>query len=201
MQPAPGEFTALLEECRRSGGDATPRLAAYVYQELHRLAIGLMRGERRDHTLQTTGLVHEAYLRLFGDQQVDWRNRAHFLAIAATTMRRILVDYARNRSAAKRGGPAQQKIELTDEAGCAVEIESAELLDLDRALAEFASIDPRASRVVELRYFGGLSADETAEVLGISSKTVKRDWTIAKAWLRQTVLEGKPRGGNSVAKR
>ena len=152
-----------------------------VYGELHRLAKHYMAAEREGHTLQTTALVHEAYLRLIDTSQVNWRNRAHFFAVAAQLMRRILVDFARSRRSHKRGGaigPAS-----LDEAAILSAGRSPELVALDDALNALATIDPRKSQIVELRFFGGLSAQETAEVLRISTDTVMRDWKLAKMWL------------------
>ena len=182
-----GEVTHLLSAVRNGDQAATSRLISYVYDELRRLAGGFMRRERAGHTLQPTGLVHEAYLRLLPDQQTDWRDRAHFLGVAATVMRRILVEHARERNAVKRGGPGQQRVELKEDCGASIAAQSVEVLDLDRALVRLAAVDERLSKVVELRYFAGLSVEETAEVLSISPKTVKRDWAIAKAWLKAEI--------------
>jgi RNA polymerase sigma factor (TIGR02999 family) len=141
-----------------------------------------MRGERPDHSLQPTALVHEAYLRLIQQERVEWRNRAHFFGVAAQLMRRILVDHARARLTAKRGA-AEPAVQL-DESSVFAEERSAELVALDEALQRLAQFDPRLERIVELRFFGGLPVEDTAEVLGISTRTVKRDWNAAKAWLR-----------------
>src|SRR5262249_11967303 len=151
-----------------------------VYAELHRLAQAYLRRERRGHTLQSAALVHEAFLRLV-DQRVAWRNRAHFFGIAAQLMRRILVDYARSRHNEKRGGE-QLFLEL-DEALDAAAERDAELVALDDALTSLAALDPQQSRIIELRYFGGLTIEETAEALGISDTTVEREWRLARAWL------------------
>jgi len=157
-----------------------------VYGELHRLAHHYMTRERPGHSLQTTALVNEAYLRLVDQKQVHWKNRAHFFGIAAQLMRRILVDDARNRARAKRGGNA---LNVSFDEGATVALGRAtELIALDDALLELAAIDPRRSQVVELRFFGGLSVMETAEVLGISPNTVVRDWNMAKAWLYRAVM-------------
>jgi RNA polymerase sigma factor (TIGR02999 family) len=158
---------------------------ALVYDELHRLAARYMRSERPEHTLQATALVHEAYIQLIRQQDVSWQNRAHFLAVAAATMRSILIDYARARSANKRGG-GQRKFAL-EESLVFNEGRSAEVLALDQALKKLAEFAPRESEVVELRYFGGLSVEETAEVLQVSPKTVKRDWRRAKDWLHSQI--------------
>jgi RNA polymerase sigma factor (TIGR02999 family) len=160
-----------------------------VYRELRRLAHGCLGREHPGHTLQTTALVHEAYLRLVDQQAASWKNRAQFFAVAAQMMRRILVDYARARQYGKRGGGAE-KVEL-DEALVVSSDRAAEVVALDEVLMSLAELDPRKSRVVELRVFGGLSVDETAEVLGVSPGTVMRDWTLAKAWLhREMTHEG-----------
>ena len=171
-----------------SDGDraALDELVPLVHSELRRIARNYMRGERKDHTLQTTALINEAYVRLVDQKHVRWQNRAHFLAIASQLMRRILVDYARRRQYQKRGAGA---IQVT-----LAEVESfsdnrtPDLVALDEALTSLAEIDPRRSRVVELRFFGGLSIEETAEVLKVSPTTVERDWTVAKAWLHKAVM-------------
>jgi RNA polymerase sigma factor (TIGR02999 family) len=173
-----------------SGGDreALDRLMPLIYSELRRLARCYLRRERPDHTLQTTDLVHETYLKLIGQENQHWRNRAHFFAISAQMMRRILVDYARARQAAKRGGPdLKLTIDEVDEAKDLHSRNSAELIVLDEALNELSALDPQQSRVVELRIFGGLTVEETAKVLNISPRTVKREWGMARAWLRQQI--------------
>jgi len=152
-----------------------------VYAELRRMASGYLRRENRPHTLQTTALVHEAYLRLVDQTRTDWKDRAHFLGVAAQLMRRVLVDHARTRLAAKRGGGAL-KVSLNDNVGGRAERE-AELLALDEVLARLAVMDPEQGRIVEMRYFSGLSVEETAEALGVSPRTVKREWRSARAWL------------------
>jgi RNA polymerase sigma-70 factor, ECF subfamily len=156
-------------------------LLSLVYAELRRLAAGYLRHERPGHTLQPTALVHEAYLRLVDQTQVQWQNRAHFFGVAAQMMRRILVDHARSQQAEKRGGDIQ-KLALDENIDVSGE-RAAELIALDEALARLAALDPQKSRIVELRFFGGLSVEETAEVLGVSAPTVKRQWRMAKAWL------------------
>ena len=156
-------------------------LMSAVYRELRRLAAYYLRQERAGHTLQPTALVHEAYLHLAAQKGADWQNRAHFFSAAAQAMRRILVDYARERRAQKRGGDRQRV--PPDEAFTFAEERSEDLLALDGALEKLAGLDPRQSRIVELRFFGGLTEAEIAEVLGVSEKTVKRDWSVAKAWL------------------
>lgn len=181
MDPTPGEITQLLIQVTQGDHEAESRLIPLVYDELRRLARRYMRHERPDHTLQATALVHEAYVRLAGEKEIAWQNRAHFFGVAANLMRRILVDHARAKLAKKRGGSDQQ-VSLDD--ALLVDLVSPKhFLDLDEALERLAQRDPRQSRIVELRYFGGLTEAETAEVLGISPRTVKRDWTVARAWL------------------
>ena len=180
------QITQLLFRWREGDRQALDDLLPLVYNELHRLAGFYMRGERPSHTLQTSALVNEAYLRLAGAEHIQWQNRAHFFAIAAQVMRRILVDHARRRDKQKRGG-AVQKVEL-DEAMLVSEQRAAEVVALDDALKSLAEIDPRKSQLVELRFFGGMSIEETAEVLQVSPGTVMRDWTLAKAWLRREIM-------------
>ena len=155
-----------------------------IYRELRRLARRRLGAEKADNTLQTTELVHEAYLRLVGQKATQWQNRAHFFAIAAQMMRRILVDYARSRHYAKRGGGAQK---VSFEENMAVSSRAADVIALDEALTSLAEIDPRKSRIIELRFFSGLTIEETAEVLGVSPGTIRRDWTLAKAWLQREI--------------
>ena len=164
----------------RQDGDAADRLVPSVYDELRRLAHHYMRGERANHTLQTTALVNEAYLRLAGIDSLQWRDRAHFFAVAATLMRRVLVDYARQRAREKRGGAVS--VTTLDENVLGRE-PAVDVVALDEALERLAAVDPQQSRVVELRFFAGLSVKETADALGISPATVKRDWATAKLWL------------------
>lgn len=179
--PAPKEVTQLLIAWGNGEEEALEKLVPLVYDELRRIARRHMKREPAGHTLQTTALVNEAYLRLIEQKEMKWQNRAHFFAISAQLMRRILVSMARARHANKRGGEARQ-VPL-DEALVISEERAAELVALDEAMNELAALDPRRSRVVELRYFGGLSVEETAEVLKISPETVMRDWKRAKAWL------------------
>ena len=189
---SPKQVTQLLLDC--SGGDqaAVDRLIPYVYDELHRLARRYIRQERAEHTLQATALVNEAYLRLVDQRQVRWQNRAHFFGIAAQLMRRILIDYARKRGYAKRGGGAV-KIALDD--GVTISQQrAADLVALDDALKQLTSIDLQQSRVVELRFFGGLTIEETAEVLKVSPDTVKREWSTAKAWLYREIAASRDDG-------
>lgn len=187
MTPTPNQVTQLLRDWRNGDQAAFERLLPLVYDELRRLAGHYLRGERQGHTLQSAALVHEAYLQLLG-QEIDWQNRAHFLGVAAQAMRRVLVDYARSRNYQKRGG---QVAHVEIEAAATVALAQAgELVALDDALQGLEKLDPRKSRVVELRYFGGLSVEETAEVLGVSVPTVVRDWNTAKAWLRREMSRG-----------
>ena len=185
------EITQLLQAWGDGDRTALDRLTPLVYDELHRLARLYMRGERAGHTLQTTALVNEAYLRLIDSSQVRWQNRAHFMAVSAQLMRRILVDFARSRLYQKRGGNAEQV--SFDEALIVARGKGTDLVALDDALTALASVDPRMSQVVELRFFGGLSVEETAEVLKISTDTVTSDWKLAKVWLRQRLDRKKAR--------
>jgi RNA polymerase sigma factor (TIGR02999 family) len=173
--------TQLLQQWSQGDDSALAELTPLVYEELRRLAHHYMEGERPDHTLQTTALVNEAYLRLADQTNPNWQSRAHFLAVAARAMRRILVSYARSNRAQKRGGGGA-KIEL-DEAAIMSPEQSNEIVDVHEALERLATLDERKARVVELKYFGGLSHDEIAEVLKISTITVRRDWVFAKTWL------------------
>ena len=181
MSNSTPEVTQLLKNWQEGDPDASAKLMSLVYEELRRLARDYLRRERGDHTLQATALVHEAYLRLVDDKQVDWKNRAQFYGIAARIMRRILVDNARAHNAVKRGG-LEQKFSL-DEARDVSIAGPVELVALDSALQHFAQTYPRKSEVVELKFFGGLEAKEISEVLHVSEKTVLRDWNFAKLWL------------------
>lgn len=183
MASTPQEITQLLVAWGNGDRAARDELMPLVYEELRRLAHRHMGRERPDHTLQTGALVNEAYLRLIDQKSVHWQNRAHFFGIAAQMMRRILVDYARKRGFAKRGGDARQ-VPL-EEVMIASEERAANVVALDDALKSLAEHDLRKSQIVELRFFGGLSIEETAEVLAVSTGTVERDWTLAKAWLRR----------------
>jgi len=191
--PSEKEVTRLLVAWSNGDQAALEQLTPLVYSELHRLAHRYLGRERRGHTLQTTALVHEAYLRLIDQKEVRWQNRAHFFAIAAQMMRRILVDYARSRNVAKRGGNARQ-VSL-DEAMEVSDERAADVMALDEALTALAELDQRKGRIIELRFFGGLSIEETAEVLGVSPGTVMRDWTFAKAWLQREINKGGPDAG------
>jgi RNA polymerase sigma-70 factor, ECF subfamily len=185
---SPHEVTKLLVAWGKGDQNARDALMPLVYEELHRLAHRHMIRERPAHTLQTSGLVNEAFLRLVDQKDVHWQNRTHFFCIASQMMRRILVDYARNRGYAKRGGGARQ---VSLEEGLVISQErSEEVIALDEALTHLADFDLRKSQIVELRFFCGLSIEETAEVLKVSPGTVKRDWTLAKAWLRREVTDG-----------
>jgi RNA polymerase sigma factor (TIGR02999 family) len=176
------QLTQMLIQLSEGNAQMVDDILPLIYDELRRLAGNYLRRERSDHTLQPTALVHEAYIKLIDQTQVKWQNRAHFFGIAANIMRRILVDYARQHKAEKRGGAAE-KMPLEEEILIVSEGKSAELLALDEALENLAKLDPQKSKIVELRYFGGLSVEETAEVLGVSEITVKRHWRMAKAWL------------------
>jgi RNA polymerase sigma factor (TIGR02999 family) len=180
MTSSPNVVTQLLLDWSKGDQAALEQLIPLVQAELHQLARNYLRRERRGHTLQTAALVNEAYLRLV-EQHVSWQNRAHFFGVAAQLMRRTLVEYARNKKRAKRGG-GQQRVSLTAVAETTPS-EDADLLALDDALSSLAELDPRQSRIVELRYFGGLTIAETAEVLDISEATVEREWRLARAWL------------------
>jgi len=185
--PSPGDVTRLLQAWSDGDAAALDRLMPIVYDQLRAIAARYLRRERREHTLQPTALVNEAYLRLVDQRDVRWQNRAHFAGVAAQLMRRILVDHAKQRSRLKRGGGARTV--ALDDALVLSDARAEDLVALDRALTALAAFDERKSRVVELRYFGGLSVEETAEVLKVSQITVARDWKLAKAWL-YTQLEG-----------
>lgn len=185
--PGPEDVTILLAELTKGNKEAASKLIPMVYDELRRLADGYMRRERGDHTLQATALVHEAYLKLVEQRSVDWKSRAHFFGIAAQVMRRILVDHARGHLRGKRGAGLQEV--PIDEALVFAPEQSLELVKLDEALERLTKLDPRQGKIVELRFFGGLTVDQTADLLGISPKTVKRDWSIAKAWLHGEVRQ------------
>jgi RNA polymerase sigma factor (TIGR02999 family) len=182
--PADPDITQLLQEWRTGDKDALERLIPLVHRELHTLASRYLSRERRDHTLQTTALVNEAYLRLAGQRDVEWQNRAHFFGIAAQLMRRILVDRARHAGRAKRGGDVPKiSVDDADAAAPAAGVDPVDAYQLDRALSRLEALDAQQSRIVELRFFGGLTIQETAEVMRLSTGTVKRDWAVARAWL------------------
>lgn len=174
-------ITRMLDELRAGRREVESRLLEAVYPELRRIAAHYMQGERAGHTLQPTALVNEAYLELVGQADIDWRNRSHFFGVAAQLMRRILVNYARRRKAQKREGK-RQRVELSDTLAIA-EDRLDEIIAVDEALDRLAEWDPRQAKIVELRFFAGLTEDEIAEAVGISPRTVKRDWMIARAWL------------------
>src|SRR5262245_29626457 len=176
-----GDVSLLLKSWVQEDRSARERLMPLVYEQLARLAHRYMRGEPPNHTLQTTGLVNEVYLRLAGLDRMEWRDRAHFMAMAATLMRRILVDYARERRSEKRGGDVS--ITSIDDHDPPAPEEPLDLVALDQALTRLAEFDPQQTRIVELRFFGGLTVEETADVLGVSPTTVKREWASARAWL------------------
>jgi RNA polymerase sigma-70 factor, ECF subfamily len=178
---APREFTQLLVDWRNGDKTALDQMTPVMYEELRRLARHFLAAERPDHTLQPTALVHEAYMRLVDQHAVDWKNRAHFLGVAASMMRRILINHARAHRAAKREGFAQA-ITLEDALAVFTNPE-VDVLELNLALEHLTDLDPQQGRVVELRYFGGLTIEETAEVMGISPATVKREWGTARLWL------------------
>jgi RNA polymerase sigma-70 factor (ECF subfamily) len=190
MEHPPGDVTHLLLGLAAGDSQAENELLEVVYAELHRVADRLMRSERPDHTLQATALIHEAYLHLIDQRGKDWKNRAHFFGVAALVMRRILVDHARTRRTEKRGG-GQHKVSLEETVLLTPE-QSDDILALDEALSRLSQFDPRQSRVVELRFFGGLTEPEAAEVLGVATRTVKRDWGIAKAWLYGELKSARP---------
>jgi RNA polymerase sigma factor (TIGR02999 family) len=187
--PTHADTTKLLRAWADGDSHALQQLTPRVYRELRRVAAHLLQNERPGHTLQSADLVHEAYLRLVNAHEVEWQHRAHFFAVAATLMRRILLDRARRRAALKRGGKAQP-LDLTQTLDIS-SVQSRELVALDDALDALAAVDPRKARIVELRFFGGLSVKETAEVVKVSSDTVMRDWKIARAWLL-TELNSRP---------
>jgi RNA polymerase sigma-70 factor, ECF subfamily len=180
---SPPTITQLLVAWNQGDQDALAQLTPLVYQELHRLARGYLAGERPGHILQTTALVNEAFVRLIDWQQVEWQSRAHFFGVAATLMRHILVQFAREQQAQKRGGQAIQ-VSLSEAVAIGTR-NSPDLVALDEALIALEKLDPRQARTVELRFFGGLSLEETAEVLRVSVTTVRRDWRMAQAWLHQ----------------
>jgi RNA polymerase sigma factor (TIGR02999 family) len=182
------QTTQILIDLGRGNRSAADRLLPLVYDELRALAAGYMKGERESHTLQPTALVHEAYLRMIDQSGVDWKNRAHFFAVAAQMIRRVLVDHARRHQAAKRGGGAA-KLQLDDSLG-SVDAGGVDLLVLDEALDELGRLKDRHRKVVELRFFGGLGNKEIGHVLGISPETAKSDWRSARAWLRKRLGQG-----------
>ncbi len=197
MSDKPGDVTRLLQELGHGNPNAVNELTPLIYDELRRLAGACMRRERPGHTLQATALVHEAYLRLLGQHEVEWHNRAHFFAVAATLMRRVLLDHARKRHTAKRGS-APNKATL-DEGLLIAEEHLDDVIAMDECLTRLAAIDPKQARMVELRFFAGLGVEEIAAVEEISTATVKREWASAKAWLHREMTGGKGRDPGSVA--
>jgi RNA polymerase sigma factor (TIGR02999 family) len=182
MTDSDGEVTHWLSELREGSQEAANRLVPLVYGELRRMAGAYMQRERSGHTLQATALVNEAFIRLAGGGPVQWQNRAHFFAIAAHTMRQVLLEYARRRHAVKRGGLDVRKVDIDAEL-LVDECKLEDVLAIDELLNRLAQIDPRQSRLVELRFFGGLNLEEAGEVMGVSPATLKREWRLAKAWL------------------
>ncbi len=184
----PKQITALLQDWSNGNAEVLEDLMPLVYDELRRQAARFLRKERPDHTLQATALIHEAYLKLIGQKDVEWENRNHFFAIASTAMRRILVDHARERHRQKRGG-SEGNLPLEVAINISASEKNIDLIALDEALNRLAKMNARQARVVELRYFSGLSNDETAEILGVSYSTVRNDWNIARAWLKQKITK------------
>lgn len=185
-----GDVTGLLIAWKNGSADALDSLIPIVYTELRKLARRQLKGERSEHSLQPTALTHEAFLRLFGTQHVDWQNRAHFFAVASQLMRRVLVEHARKRRAVKRGGEPERVV--LDDNNTPADGYDVDVVALNEALNQLEALDSRQSRIVELRYFGGLSVEETAEVLELSPATVKRDWRVAKLWLRRALDNESP---------
>jgi len=183
---SPPDFTQLLIACGNGDKEALDRLVPIVYDELRQLAGRQMRRERSDHTLQTSALINEAYLRLI-EKPVSWQNRAHFFGIAARLMRQILVDHARARQSSKRGG-SRQRLALSEALDAGQDM-ATDIIALNDALTSLAAIDPQQSRIVELRFFGGLTIEETATVVGVSHTTVEKDWNMARAWLRRQMMK------------
>ncbi len=179
------DLTLLLQQAASGDAASQDRVLDLLYGELHKMAEIALRAERAEHTLQATALVHEAYLRLFGSHQVEWQSRQHFFVTASRTIRRILVDYARKHNSQKRGGEAS-RVDF-ENALIVAKSYSREFVELDQALEELATADPRKSQVVELRFFGGMTMDEIASLLKVSENTVKRDWNIARAWLQSRI--------------
>lgn len=185
-----GDVTRVLHEVQQGGKSAVDRLLPLIYTEMHQHAEQIFREERPNHTLQPTALVHDAYLRLIDQQQTTWKDRAHFFAVAATVMRRLLVDHARQRKSDKRGGK-WQRVDLAGDL-LGNDIAAPHVLAVQAAIEQLEQLDPNHARIVELRFFGGMSMEEVAEVLGLSKRTVEREWTMIRAWLRkelQSALE------------
>ena len=193
MAPTTGEVTALLHQAGSGDRQAVDRFMQLVYGELRRLAGHYMRHERGDHTLQPTALVHEAYLRLFGGGAIDWQNHSHFVCTAARAMRQLLVDHARKRARAKRGGEFNQ-VTLKESAIVVSDEQPELLLALDQSIARLAALDPRQAEIVEMLYFTGMTQAEAAKALGLSEITVRREWRLARAWLQKEIRQGASRG-------
>jgi RNA polymerase sigma factor (TIGR02999 family) len=189
MPTSSGQVSALLDDMQQGDPAAASRLLPLVYNELRRLAAHYMRGEKSGQTIQATELVHEAYLRLVGQERIEWQGRTHFLALAATSMRRILVDRARKKMAEKHGGGGE-KVQLEEALVFSPE-KSKDLVALDDALKRLEGMSPRQSRVVELRFFGGLDMEDIARMEGVSVRTIKQDWSVARAWLHHEIARGK----------
>jgi RNA polymerase sigma factor (TIGR02999 family) len=189
MDPSPGEVTRLLKALHDGNSAAANDLLPLVYAELHRIAAGYMRRERDGHTLQATALINEAYLRLVGED-IEWTNRAHFIGLSAHVMRRVLVDYARQHNAERRAG-GLRRVEMEDNLAVSPE-RLDEVLFLDEAMAKLEAANPRQARVVELRYFGGLSVEQIAQVLDVAPRSVKRDWALARIFLFRELNPGAP---------
>jgi RNA polymerase sigma-70 factor (ECF subfamily) len=188
MPTTPGQVRALLDDLQKGDPAAASRLLPLVYRELRRLAAHYMRGEKPGQTIQPTELVHEAYLRLVGQERIEWQGKTHFLAVAATLMRRILVDRARRKMAERHGG-GREKIELQEALVFSPE-KSKDMIALDDALKRLEEMSPRQGRVVELRFFGGLEMEDIAKLEGVSLRTVKQDWSLARAWLHHEIARG-----------
>ena len=188
-EPA-GDVTQLLRQLRAGQPDAADQLVPLIYRELRRIAGAQMARERPGHTLQATAVVHEAYMRLAGEQDIEWQNRAHFFGIAARTMRRVLLDYARQRHAGKRGGSGAGKVDLDTELLIGDD-RLEDVVALDQVLTRLTEMDEEQGRIVELRFFAGLNVEETAEAMGISPRTVKREWRLARAWLERELAAAK----------
>jgi RNA polymerase sigma factor (TIGR02999 family) len=188
--PSAVDITQLLQDWQRGDGEALERLMPFVYDELHLIATRHLAHERRERTLQTTALVNEAYMKLVDQRKVDWQNRAHFFALAARLMRRIIIDDARRRQREKHGGDAVLiPIDDVEISTPAVPVDAIDVLELDRALTDLGTIDADQSRIVELRFYGGLTIEETAEVMGVSMATIKREWALAKSWLYRALTD------------
>ena len=201
QNPGPGgDITTLLRQWQRGDREALDRLVPAIYRELHVMASRLMAREWRHGTIQTTGLVNEAYLKIVDQNEIDWKGRAHFFAIAAEVMRRILIDAARRRLRGKRGaGAIQVAIDDVPVAAGEPALDAVDVLAIDRALTELTDVDPDQARIVELRFFGGLTVEETATVVGVSPATVKREWSVAKGWLYRALTDGSRGPGDGAS--